>query len=646
MRGLDEDIPRDEQLRARGICRQLLGPGPADSFVVQIERVLWRLIREQNPATIAMPHDVVAAYRTKGLIPPCLIACLQSSSCPEALAVCFSACIYPTRASTLLDQLEHRLSCFLTAYQASQPTVQGLRDRQLKGVSEEEINRLLNDLAAVEYVRAADQRIRDQLVAERRDGAALYLATQPEEQARKILANWRDDAGLVGYIRRFLPTCPSNESGEAARGGEAWGRVSERLAEQAPAAAAEDRERAIAMERHLRRRARNRAAPPPGVDEGMDQVVSRCWEQHWDRLTCGFPYYAFRSHYAWWWRQSVGWWLNRKIPVPDPGKPPSTTRALTREELLFFWEGYRLVRTTFFARDGTDTPRLRQALDDLWQLRLEKKLTDDAGAATVKGIAAENHNLTDTRINMLSYKLRLRIWAYTLSRGRGLSNAQIISARLPTHEGASDCPLAEPANRSVACVVASLARIAPKEYSLVWAFTAHRILRPRVDPQHPDPWEFREYLIELWRWAMAGSLSQAAAAARDRWDLIDVDAAAAIELEPFRSLLRELMLRKAPADVEEYLRGPGAAQVARAEAAAREHCTRILGDGGMSAATPSAMAEWRKIAPGHWVVPVWFLTFAARLDARQLMSRLAVDEDEREQVTALMRAMCQRERRN
>lgn len=625
-----EAISREDRLRVRECCRRL-APIVAEALVVQMERVFWQLRPTADVASLE-PNDVVAAYRSKGLIPPSLLVALKERGQGPAAAVAFAACIYPTRSAALLEQLEGRLDCFLAAFgrRGGANAARWVEER-LPEMDRSGLHELLNDLSAAQHVPSgADANLREQCAAERCSGAALYLLTYHAEDLQRIVGNWRDDAALVRYVRTFLPTCPSREAGQEAEklDRDTCAKIRVRLHADAPGTPDELIDRTILLERHVRRRLRDRPPLPDSVAESIAETVADCWEVHWDRLNCGFPYYAFRSHFAWWWRQSVGWWLKRHVPVPEPAAA-SGDANLSAEQLLVYREGYRLVRTTFFGRDTANTPRLRRALDDLWRTRLENLLSgeaDDSGSVKAVAYQHEAAGVTAAQINMLSYKLRLRIWAYNLSRCAGRSNEQLQNAKLPTHDGASDYPLADRSNRSGVLVVASLARVAPIEYSLIWAFTSHRFWRACVEPQHPDPWEFGEHAVEIWHWIKGGSWDLVIKAADEAWDPVSVLVARDAGAAAIRAFIEALARCATEETVRRWLAGEGAVAAARAEAAGRDLLAHLAEP--PAAMDPAGVKAWRRAADTHWIVPVWHLAILEKLQDRRLLERLNVDKSD------------------
>ena len=631
-----------DRLRIRTVCRELMGAEPSDAFIVQIVRVVLRIAAKDDIERITTPKDVVAVFRSKGLIPPCLLERLEAVTSVESLAVCFAACIYPNRAYALQNQLERRLASFLVAFRSRKHPFDLLAGNQLQGTDSREIDVLLRDLSAAEYVRGKDEQQKRRDMQDRKTGAALYLLTWEPEDVETILDNWQDDKDLVRYIRTFLPMCPSDSAGRTnvSDGSLDWDGVQAALASQAETDHTPVLEPVISLEKHIRRRAGRRVSMSLG--QSVSQIVTNCWESHWDKLISGFPYYSFRSHYAWWWRQCVGTWILKAFKKPT--EKVDDEYYLTEEELLFFREGYRLVRTTFFARDDPDrTPLLRRVLDALWYSHLEKKLAQDDEKIAVKKIFErfEDQGIAMSTVNNLSRRGRVRIWVYTLSRSMGWSNNNILEARLPTQRDASDRAVVDKTNKAGALTVSSLARIVPKERTLLWAFTAHRYLRSKIEPQHPDPWTFEAYLQEFWRWAAAGSLNMAAPATKDDQDRdrVNNEADSLMRDKSSRKLLEDLLALEEWDQVSDYLQNQGRALAERVEKSAINRCLQLAGRRGIENQSPKCLKQWRKMVPSHWIVPVWYLAAMEQLDEKQTIGRLQVDPQEREAVAGLHKAM-------
>ena len=662
----EEPDPRE---RLRGICRELLGPAPADAFVARVEQVLRHIATDREIEHVAEPEDVVELFRSRGLIPPGLRSYIEYAPNPDATAVCFAACIYPNRAYTLKNQLVRRLGSFLAAFHARVGILELLSANQLQGLSQREVDQLLSDLSAAEHVPVSDPEQKAQEAAERKAGAALYLATYDREEVQIIIRNWRDDAGVVRYIRELLPHPPSQvvPDAETAGGYTHWDKSDHGLAQRDHAEDPPERQRVIALEKKARWQARSIL----GTDcpmSAISQKVVACWETCWDKLICGFPYFAFRSHFVYWWRRFVENCLigevrrgrrERQIVVEPEGveggtvpPPPAGARGsderclLSIDELRVFREGYRLVRSTFFDHRGTPerTALLRRVADDLWYRRLERKMTEEQEREAVNQIAERHraHQITKATVNNLSHRLRLRIGAYTLSRLMGFDNQRILTAELPAQKGASDRPFSDKANLSGVLTVATVARLAPMEDTLLWPFIAHRILRPRVEPQHPDPWTFETFMPELWCWVTAEGFRPTVTYCKDA-GRVNQAAAELLDAEPVSSLLTALLGLESEEDILAYAEADGAGCVSEAAEFAISRCLGLTGTQGFEPRCEDCLSRWRKVTAGckHLVVPVWYLAFAEQLERGPALELLQPTPDNQDKAADLFGDMQQ-----
>jgi len=624
------------------------------AFAVQIERVLWYVAGEEEVLGVSGPEGVISIFRSKGLIPPSLVCCLMGMSWPDAFAVCFAACIYPNRAYGIPGQLRRRLALLLAALRTTKSVVEFLRANQLKFLSSHEIEQLLSDLSAACWIQLEDARLREQAIDERKTGAALYLATCLPEEAEKIVANWRDDACVVQYIREFLPTCPSNIAEEVrSRAGRAdWKKIKVLLMERARSWEPSRIDLILGLEKHARLKAGRSLVQPS--QRMISQMVEDCWESYWVKLTSGFPFYAFRSHYARWWRECVSRWLSEYYRKLERGPREFDEQAeglkvraaapegLTKEELLFFREGYRLVRTTFFRRgSAAESEDLRRVVDDIWYTRLERNFDKEEKAEEIQSIAARHRDkdISETTVNNLSHRLRLRIWAYTLARLRRLSNEQILGVKLPTTRRAAECPFEEKANSSGVLTVASVARAVPQDRTLLWAYAVHRALRSKTDPQHPDPWDFKSCVGEIWRWITAGSLELVEEAGRNGADRVDAKAVELMRDDTVAAFMKEVPALRTEEEAASYAQGEGSRLVRETESVVDECCLELVGSRGRDAYSDERVKSWRRLAASHWIAPVWYLVFVERLGVESVLERLQVDVEEKSIVGGLVNDM-------
>ncbi|MHC4788360.1 MAG: hypothetical protein ACYS8K_04040 [Planctomycetota bacterium] len=646
-------------MRIRSLCAALLGRPPTDIYVVQVERVFLWIARQDEIDEAHAPQDVVDAFRSRGLIPPALFDHIQAAAAqprvfagdpPEdgqtACAVSLAACIFPNRAYQLQGQLPRRVAMFLMAYNDDpQDIVDLLSGNQLAGISHDELEELLGDLSSAGTVARRGNHLGEEWARERKNGAALYLSTWDKQDLEKILANWADDRELLRYLRTCLLLCPSDSANQPQTpdGRMDWGKIEADLVAQAQAAEVDPGEnpaRAIMLEKHSWRRAANR---PRGIVPlpALPTTVTECWEFHSAKLISGFPYYSFRSHYARWWRQCVGTWMLNQLQGPVAGV--ADEYSLSDDELLFFREGYLLVRSTVFSREGSPerTAILREVADDLWGLRLERRLAAEGEVAAVKAIHAKHagNDITMATVNMLNRRLRLRIWAYTLARAKGLSDEQIRNVRFATQKNASEYPLDDPNSLPGILTVASLARIVPPAHTLFWAYLAHRMTRSILEPQHPDPWTEETVAEEIWRWHRAGSFDLVDAAAAKEADPVNCEAARLMTDGPWRELLEAFRPLGSAPEAVDSIQGPSRNLWQLAWRAAIDRLRGLAGAKGLLALSPGYLAQWRQMAATCLVVPVWYLTFMEGLKPNQVLGRLLVGPDDRQDVLALIKAM-------
>jgi len=283
--------------RLRALCVALLPPRAAEALAVQIERVLFRVTSDEQREELRKPPHVVAAFHGKGLIPPRLLDLARAIepepqarpadevTLAERNALAFAASVFPQRAFQLPETvLGRRLGTFL-----------GSRG-SIEDVSFEK-DRLFADLSAAESVPEimTGTEARERLI-----GAHLYIATCHEELICRTLASWREDAGFLRYLRKYLPTSPSSLTRQDRLVWPSWANVSKELARIFPGEPAAHHELAVIAEQMAFKEARRWLAPAV-----VPQGVRDFWEILWDKLTSGFPYYAFASRFTWWWKQCL-----------------------------------------------------------------------------------------------------------------------------------------------------------------------------------------------------------------------------------------------------------------------------------------------------------------------------------------------------
>ena len=676
-------LKESERGELRSVCRALLGPLTAEPLVLQLERVLRYLTDAEQQSATTKPADIVSVFRARGLVPSRLLQLCQritgtaqpkSILIPETLALCFATCAFPQRAFQMGEtELELRVAAFqrsllilfqgptATAMPASPDDWSAAAKLLFTGstaeaLSLEEQLSLLADLSASERGMEIEAR---REMDERLNGGVLYLATCGVELVDRTIAPWRSDASLVRYFRKFLPAPPSClvQQDQSASLSPDWGTVRSRLLQLFPYEPVECHSSAVILEQMVWKEAGRWL--PAGL---VPQRVQDFWESMWDKLISGFPYYAFRSRFTWWWRQCLQTFRfsdYRMRPqqefddtitagtLVDQGSHAGHLAA-TPEILRVFHEGYRLVRTTFFRRSDKQqvesaqlesqtqtSEQLRRALDTIWYERLQQQLSEELPPSLVKTIAARFPELGGHTINNLSHRLRMRIWAYALARLGRLSNSQILTARRPQYKAAGGFGKYPLAGQPAVLTIASLVRMIPSDQSLLAAFTAHIFLRPLVEPQRPDKWVFQGYAGELWHWLRDQTFRQALDTGADRGALADKALARALQETPFVEHLEKLTSSAADSDWVRYVE----TELTAERTAALALLGRVLGDGGRDAFEESAIRSWRRNAKTHWLVPVWYLTFVEQSDESELLARLRVDSCELEAVSGLARAM-------
>jgi hypothetical protein len=595
-------------------------PWEDDDVHRQVARVLSRVVSAEQREHVRSSADVVAAFRSKGLIPPRLLAlCAAAPSAgraPEARALAFAACVYPQRAYQMaFEQLALRLA----AYEG--------RD----GSRSQPATAFLEDIGALDSVSPQDGTAETEA---RRAGAALYAATWHAEGLQRMQENWKTEAAALRFLRGCLPSPPSTFL--RARGQYGWGQVAAALEQAFPERAAE-RKDALILEQMAAKAARD-WLQGDAVSEGVREF----WESIWDRLVSGFPYYAFASRLTWWWGQCLENYrfgadplvaLEERHDQRAPAEEPAPVTELSADDLRVFREGYRLVRSTFFRRADkaaraelprdpvSANERVRTALDALFYERLLQRFDEDTPPELVQSIAARYPDLGADTINNLSHRLRLRTWAFSLGRLLRLRDEQIRSARPPRRlGGAGDQPLLEEPG---ALPVAALARVVPAGRSLLWAFTAHVFIYPRLLPQRPDPWSFERYLRELWHWVVDESFEEALRAGAEAGSRVDRMAQDALH-GPLGVLVRELREQPDAAVLGRYL----SLQARRHEAAALEFARGVASAQGLCACADGALRHLRAARKPHLIVPAWYLRFAEGCQRDEFPARLRMKRDE------------------
>lgn len=649
------------------------------ALAMQIDRVLARINRAEQGRLLQAPAGIIAAFRTRGLIPPALVSffklrrprAMEASSCltEELLAVCFAACVFPQRAYQMEEtQFTLQAEAFLKAVEsldlqgaANPPSadrlVQGLIAMECLPASmgKENTLALLADLSAADCVPAFDTAAAAKEQGQRRLGAALYLACCHKELTERLVQTWNEEAMLVRYLRRYMVTTPSNltRQDQSSVGRPHWDAVERELTRLLPDVPVELHQQAIILEKMMWSFASARVAP-----QWLSDGISNFWESLWAKLISGFPYYAFRSRFGYWCKQCLRWYdftdplrgareTKDNLGLPQEIVTETPPQEITPEQLRWFREGYRLVRTTFFKRqhnpqlDGADHESLRLALDTIWYHRLETCLGDGLSEQRVKQISARFPDLDKGRVSTLTLHLRLRMWAYALARISRFSNSRILSAKRPAgygRRGANDHPLRD---EPTVLTIASLARAASLDGTLLWALGAHVFLRPKVEPQHLDKWTFKRFLRELWLLLKEDTFNEAMQAEVESGSRVNAAALGMLTAAPLDSLVADLRRAQTDSEMSDALSGPDLRSEEMTLLAAVRQLAR---DDSLSSAGDAAVRAYRKEAQSsrHWIVPVWYLAILEQLDERQILERLQVDEDDVGIVLRLSRMMAAR----
>lgn len=646
------------------VCRQLLGPQCPEEYVVQVVRVLGHVLDEDALAGLGTAADVLRAIHTAKLIPGKLLDVCRRHRAPAdvvswedaAIAVCFAASIYPMRAYQLApEEIGPRFASFIEIYrrlEAEAATEQSFQPSRILDVLQSRHNSITPDqLGACVSDLSAESFGPDAMPAERerrRTGAAIYLGSCSPELIGITCNYWAEEAAFLRCFRRYLPTPPSYLAREDQREQfrPNWTSVRLQLERLYPGLPAEHYDRAIMLEQAVWNEAgrwvhQNR----------IPERVLEFWDRQWDKLSSGFPYYAFLSRFPHWWKQCLARFrfssaevepLDDDVGHPPPPRPPD---QLDPVRIRSIREGYRLLRTTFFPRadqglGGRKSPAerndfLRTVLDELWYARLASGIEADLPPAMVKDIASlYGNDFSEDVVNNLSHRLRRRMWAYELARFRSWRNSQIRSAHRPREGriGTGEFPLAR---ESGVDAIASLARLAAPRHTLLWALTARLFLHSSVEPQRPDPWSFERYLVELWHWVKDPNFDEALARGAAEGRRSDLLANAALRESPFRELVAALRSQNEEADVNAWVRSREFGDERRA---ARKLLETVAAPG-LRAWSERSLRQWRGVAPNHWIVPVWYLLFIEQCDPADVPSRLQPDAHENAQISDLVRMM-------
>lgn len=658
-----------EKVRMEYIAAQLFPARPVPILISQIARVALWIARDSDRADLRDQESLRKLFGNRGLIPPALAMQLLPASKAAgldavALAMCMAACIYPGRAYQMDQDVElpSRVDSFLKLLHFLcnlEAEADDSVDIALEMVavmvpeavlmSKEERLALLSDLSAAELALESPQGRAS--ADERITGAALFVATCGAARLGRLLGNWREEACLLRTLRGRIPISPLNLG--RSRVGQAtppWDEIQSTLKRQLDIAEDKHAESAIILTRMVFNKAWNLNVPMP------EESVEVFWRGQMTKLASGFPYFAFFSRFAYWWKQCIKTHSFfradeselpdeiENIPVTSGETDPDPETVLSPNLMLVFAEGYRLVRTTFFRRedsrskedasaDGVDSyphEHLRRALDALWYERIRRAGDEDAEIKAVNQIASEFPKLGLTTINNLSHKLPLRIQAYYLARGRRMSNIQISALGVKGKKN-TEFPFQ---NATDFLPVTSLAGGVPLHASLFPAFMAHVFLFSKVVPQRPDSWTVERLIFEASYWTRHGALNldspprqNHSAAEAAMWELLkDEKVRQAIQSA------RNCDSAKALAECIHDLQERGLSR------AVTDWLVRSLSAEAIQQA--SDIAQFRKVSQAsHWIIPVWYYTHAEKMTGETIRSRCPLDDSDLSAVKLLHERM-------
>lgn len=548
--------------------------------------------------------------------------CLFKSDALFALA--FAACVFPQRAHRLHDKAE-RMERFCARIHALRgDSVDWSSEDALAAVSASdaplsEVRELLSDCCAVGAAGSPEE------AARRRLGAVLHWLTCTDETQRIMLRFWSSQATLVDALRT---RCPGPYS-----------QYRDSLSSlNAPLCTELCHLEAIA------RRKVGLCIPQHRVDDAVD----RFWWETWERLQCGFPYFAYRSTLRTWWYACLRWTdfhgdrptrpCIREAGRHEPVTPEPKTIEYV-EDLSLLREGYRVVRATFVRNtlaqgDPRDEQeRFRQAIDDIWASRIQS-LGEDVGrpAPSLREIA-ERHSAAlgldpKKHIEMLAHRLRLRIQAYCLARLSRLSNGAIIQYKAPrVRRNSNPYPYKGDSNkeRTTCLAIATLARTAVSEDTLFYAFAVEMAMSRIHRRKDADPWDWRRLGDEYQVWR-----DDPFFAARERMDPLGACLQA-----PKSDEHKELRNR--------LLGGSGSGEDRRGAVEGLWEIARCLlcaaCSDGASVRRPVLDQSFVKERYSPWFTPVVYLTWPRGMDADRLLDRLVPEPYEEPAVTALLGAI-------
>jgi hypothetical protein len=433
------------------------------------------------------------------------------------LALCFAACVFPNRYSHMPRRRRIvRLTCFCQSFLralAGDDIAEYVLNEVIPGPHRGPKEQFLDDLAAVPWGRPPSPE-------ERRNGVALYVSTLGSHDLERMWENWSDDADIVRFIKNELNTCPSNMCINAVtRKGDTYTlnsrAIIEDLRRRAQAYPGLNVVLILRLEHYLWRSIER--AKGFRSDSTKSQAAESMWEQLWDSLVSGFPYYDYRAHFQWWWRQAS---MKGEVYLPDSqpavldnlqddfqdndseGAPPpigDDHPQITISLLRFAREGLFFVVSTFMAlrphekgpyknvRGLVDQIRLRRFLTHLWCFHFAPRLVDVKHSETID-VIADKHSVKVKTAHTYSRRMNQRYQAYTLARAGGWDDASILRV-LSLRDLSSDTDEQKgnkSKERTRVRVVSNIARLVSPEQPFMIAHMPYRNLMPILQPRYYD----------------------------------------------------------------------------------------------------------------------------------------------------------------
>jgi hypothetical protein len=191
--------------------------------------------------------------------------------------------------------------------------------------------------------------------------------------------------------------------------------------------------------------------------------------------------------------------------------------------------------------------------------------------------------------------------------------------------------------------IASLARCAGQDYTLLWAFAAFVFLRVRLGLNaryKVDDWDFPRFAVELWRWVTDEMFLETVKYGKNQGSQADTLAWGALNDDPLiRGLLDQLVACENEERVQDLTRR-------RSFKTAQRRLMEIV-DGLAGPACRGSPQEWReyldwpRAVATHWVVPVWYLTVVQALEPGKQLRKLRVDGKEEDDVRRVIEKVMQ-----